>query len=84
MIPMPSRNDQNRIEYERRLHRVLEFKGLSSDVPALWDRLLREWFPESGYQLDARPCFEYYPVDGFFDEKTGAFSCELVAPVTRL
>lgn len=80
---VPSRKAQV-CEIAGGLYASTPFKGVSSDVPALWDRLLREWFPESGYQLDARPCFEYYPSNGFFDEKTGAFSCQLVAPVTKL
>jgi AraC family transcriptional regulator len=25
-----------------------------------WDRLFRDWFPESGYQPDDRPCYEIY------------------------
>ena len=80
---VPSRKAQV-CEIPGGLYASTTFKGFSPEVPALWDRLLREWFPESGYQLDARPCFEYYAVNGFFDEQTGAFSCELMAPVTKL
>jgi AraC family transcriptional regulator len=25
-----------------------------------WQRLMSEWFPDSGYQPDDRPCFEIY------------------------
>jgi AraC family transcriptional regulator len=46
--------------------------------------LLREWLPASGLQLDARPCFEYYPVDGDCDPETGAFECEICIPVVPL
>ncbi len=58
--------------------------GTSEQIPALWDRLLREWLPASGYELDARPCFEYYPPDGEMDEKTGAFTCDLCMPIKKL
>ena len=60
------------------------FYGTASEIGAAWASLLRDWLPESGLQLDARPCFEYYPVDGKYDPKTGAFSCEIVVPVVPL
>lgn len=66
------------------LYASAKFKGRSADMPAMWDRVLREWLPASGYQLDARPCFEYYPVDAEFDEKTGVFSCDLCMPIAKL
>jgi AraC family transcriptional regulator len=66
------------------LYACTPFKGTSIEIPHAWERILREWLPASGYQLDARPCFEYYPTDGEYDEKTGAFSCELCIPITKL
>jgi AraC family transcriptional regulator len=66
------------------LYASTRFFGTSQEIPAIWDRLLREWLPASGYQLDARPCFEYYPPDGEMDEKTGAFTCDLCMPVAKL
>lgn len=66
------------------LYACAMFKGTSSQIPQVWDRILREWLPASGYQLDARSCFEYYPVDGEYDEKTGAFTCELCIPIAKL
>ena len=47
-------------------------------------RLLRDWLPKSGLQLDARPFFEHYPVDGRYDPKTGRFSCNICVPVAAL
>jgi len=35
-------------------------------------------------QLDSRPFFEHYPVDGKFDPKTGRFSCNICVPVAPL
>lgn len=60
------------------------FKGQSADLPAAWQQLLREWVPSSGYQLDARPCFEAYAPSDAMDETTGAFTCSLCIPITPL
>jgi AraC family transcriptional regulator len=66
------------------LYASTPFRGTSDEIPEVWQRILREWLPDSGYQLDARPCFEYYPIDGEYDEKTGAFTCELCIPIAKL
>jgi AraC family transcriptional regulator len=63
---------------------ALAFEGTSAEIPAAWDALLRDWLPASGMQLDARPFFEHYPVDGRYDPKTGAFSCNICVPVSPL
>lgn len=66
------------------LYASIPFWGRSDEIKLTWERILREWLPASGYQLDARPCFEYYPPDGKYDEKTGKFSCDLCIPVAKL
>jgi AraC family transcriptional regulator len=63
---------------------ALRFVGTGAQIGAAWDSILRDWLPQSGLQLDARPFFEYYPVDGAYDEKTGAFTCDICVPVTPL
>jgi AraC family transcriptional regulator len=63
---------------------VLRFKGTSDRVGESWAALLRDWLPTNGLQLDARPCFEYYPFDGTYDSKTGAFECDISVPVIPL
>jgi len=63
---------------------VLGFKGTVDQVGEAWTALLREWLPSSGLQLDARPCFEYYPKDAEYDPNTGAFECEICIPVVPL
>jgi AraC family transcriptional regulator len=63
---------------------ALAFDDTGDKIGAAWDSLLRDWLPESGLQLDSRPFFEYYPVDGRYDPKTGAFSCDLCVPVAKL
>lgn len=63
---------------------VLGFKGTGEQVGEAWSALLRDWLPSSGLQLDARPCFEYYPKDAACDPQTGAFECEICIPVVPL
>jgi len=63
---------------------ALEFFGTGAEIGPAWDALLRDWLPKSGLQLDARPFFEHYPAGGSYDEKTGAFSCNICVPVAPL
>jgi AraC family transcriptional regulator len=60
------------------------FFGTPDGMPAVWQGLLRDWLPKSGMQVDGRPMFEHYPADARFDEKTGAFECEVTIPVVPL
>ena len=60
------------------------FKGAASQLGPAWESMLREWLPDSGMQLDARPFFEYYPTDAAFDPQTGIFECEICIPVVAL
>lgn len=62
----------------------LPFKGTSRQIDAAWRSLLRDWLADSGYQLDARPCFEYYAPDSAYDPSTDAFECDIVIPVAPL
>ena len=66
------------------LYACARFKGTSSNIGEAWNWILREWLPSSGYQLDSRDCLEYYPPDAEFDETTGAFTCDLCVPVSKL
>jgi AraC family transcriptional regulator len=63
---------------------VLKFKGTVAEVGEAWTALLRDWLPSSGLQLDARPCFEYYPKDSTYDPETGVFDCAICIPVVPL
>jgi len=63
---------------------VLSFRFPQDDIPAVWAYLLRDWLPKSGYQLDARPFFEHYPLDAYYDEATGAFGGEVCVPLMPL
>lgn len=63
---------------------VLAFDGTTKEIEIAWDRILRDWLPTSGLQLDARPFFEHYPPTAGFDPKTGKFECEICVPVASL
>lgn len=60
------------------------FAGTGPDIHQAWGRFIGEWLPDSGYQIDDRPCVEVYGADFVMDEKTGAFTCELCMPVRPL
>ncbi len=62
----------------------MKFRGTVADFTPAWAELMREWLPESGMQLDARPMFEYYGADSTFDAKTGVLTCDLCIPVAPL
>ena len=63
---------------------ALSFEGVVADFEPAWDRLLRDWLPSSGLQLDSRPMFEYYPTDSAYDPATGVLECKLCVPVMPL
>lgn len=60
------------------------FFGRAETIGATWTALLRDWLPQSGWQLDARPCFEHYPADARHEPATGAFECAICVPVAPL
>lgn len=63
---------------------VVDYTGPASEIGETWSRLLRDWLPSSGLQLDGRPCFEFYPPDAIYDEETGQFTCQICVPVAPL
>jgi AraC family transcriptional regulator len=63
---------------------VTAFRGTADQIGGVWDAILRDWLPDSGMQLDARPFLEYYPTDGSFDSQTGVFTCDIAIPVAPL
>ncbi len=63
---------------------TLEFKGSPEAVGDAWTRLLRDWLPSSGLQMDNRPCFEYYPPDRADEQSAQEFACEICIPVAEL
>jgi AraC family transcriptional regulator len=62
----------------------LPFKGTSAAIGPAWTGLMRDWLPQSGWQLDGRPTFEYYAPGAAYDEATGSFECDIVIPLAPL
>ena len=62
----------------------LPFFGTSASIGDAWNSLMRHWLPDSGWQIDGRPTFEYYPPGAAFDEATGRFECQIVIPLAPL
>lgn len=60
---------------------ALSFYGRADHIGMAWSALLRDWLPDSGWQLDYRPCFERYAVDARVDPETDAFGCDICIPV---
>jgi AraC family transcriptional regulator len=63
---------------------MLPFKGTPQTIHAAWSGLMRDWLPASGWQLDGRPTFEYYPPNAEYDDATGTFECQIVIPLAPL
>jgi AraC family transcriptional regulator len=57
------------------------FVGRSTDVDPAWDRVYREWLPESGCQPDDRSSLEIYRPGSVLDPMELTFRCELCVPV---
>jgi AraC family transcriptional regulator len=54
----------------------IKFSAVEPIIEA-WAFLFQKWLPSSGFQLDNRPCFEYYPKDVCNE-------CEICIPVAPL
>lgn len=63
---------------------ALQFEDTQEKFVDAWASLLRDWLPSSRFQLDARPCFEHYPISSGYNAETGVMSCELCIPVLPL
>ena len=60
------------------------FEGTVAQVGETWNRMLRDWLPSSGFQIDARPSFEYYPTDSKYDAERETFECDICIPIAPL
>lgn len=80
----PTGRDVLRTELPGGRYAVLHFDRPIGEIGAAWQRLLRDWLPASGLQIDARPCFERYAPGPAFDAVTGHLRCDLCLPVAPL
>ena len=62
----------------------LPFMGTPAEIGPAWTALMRDWLPDSGYQIDGRPTFEYYAPGAVYEEATGRFQCDIVIPLAPL
>lgn len=66
------------------LHAVARFHGSATEIERAWPWMLREWLPDSGYQMDDRPCFERQgPNDGGGGPGL-PFDCDICIPLRPL
>ena len=63
---------------------IAPFEGTARDILPVWMRVFASWLPGSGYQPDARPCYELYRGDPMVDPKARVFRCDLCLPVRPL
>jgi AraC family transcriptional regulator len=59
---------------------VARFDVDASQFGQAWQWLYGQWFPQSGYQPDDKPCFEMYPEE----PKDGRFIVDICVPVKPL
>lgn len=59
---------------------VARFELTENDFTDAWNWVFGNWFPQSGYQPDDRPCFEMYPEE----PKDGNFIVDICVPVKPL
>jgi len=60
------------------------FIGNVDKIGPAWQWLFAEWLPSSGYQCDARPCFELYPAELERKPEPGIFVCDICIPIKPL
>ena len=69
-----------RMELEAAKYVVARFNVDATQFQEAWNWIYGQWFPESGYQPDDKPCFEMYPEE----PKEGRFTVDICVPVRPL
>jgi len=69
-----------RMELEAAKYVIARFIVSSDEFQQAWQWVYGQWFPESGYQPDDKPCFEMYPEE----PKDGKFTVDICVPVKPL
>jgi AraC family transcriptional regulator len=69
-----------KMELEAAKYVIARFVVNESQFGEAWGWLYGEWFPNSGYQPDDKPCFEMYPEE----PKNGKFTVDICVPVKPL
>jgi AraC family transcriptional regulator len=63
---------------------LMRFEGSGAEIGDAWSRLFGVWLPDSGFQVDARPCFERYRPEDLLSRPGQDFACDLCLPVAPL
>jgi predicted transcriptional regulator YdeE/DNA-binding transcriptional MerR regulator len=63
-------------EMPKQTYAVFEAHGLS-DIPATYDRILKDWLPGSGHEWGSGPDFEYYPPEWENPQSTVYIYCPI-------
>ena len=63
---------------------VARFRGTSADVGGAWRWMFREWLPDSGLQVDNRPCFERQQPGELGGAPGDLVECDICVPVRAL
>jgi AraC family transcriptional regulator len=69
-----------KMELEAAKYVIARFNVDATQFQQAWEWLYGQWFPESGYQPDDKPCFEMYPEE----PKDGHFIVDICVPVKPL
>lgn len=60
------------------------FAGDALEIGSAWRWIFKHWLPDSGLQVDDRPCFERYTPEHQQSMMGGAFRCDICIPVRPL
>lgn len=66
------------------LYAVARFHGSAIEIERAWPWMLREWLPDSGYEMDDRPCFERQGPNDSGGGPGLPFDCDICIPVKPL
>ena len=81
-VPPDTKTDGEvgKMELDAAKYVIARFNVDATQFQQAWEWLYGQWFPESGYQPDDKPCFEMYPEE----PKDGRFIVEICVPVKPL
>ncbi len=81
-VPADTKTDGEvgKMELDAARYVVARFDVDATQFGQAWQWLYGEWFPQSGYQPDDKPCFEMYPEE----PKDGRFIVDICVPVKPL
>jgi AraC family transcriptional regulator len=78
-VPVGTKTDGEvgKMDLEEARYVIARFNVDATQFSQAWDWLYGQWFPQSGYQPDDKPCFEMYPEE----PKDGRFTVDICVPV---